>query len=118
VLRILGRPALSVRYDQIDAIAKNVAPRPKTRGSVRDDSHISCGIKTRYIAIGWIKQIAQAFRIDSPSVVVSSPSLKLVKIIIPSAAYSNESVDLSRIENAAIPIRDIASQDMFPNKDM
>jgi hypothetical protein len=113
-----GRPTLSVRYDQIDAIAKNVAPRLKDRGSVRVDIHWSCGTKTRYDAIGCMKQIAHVFLIESPSVVVSNPIRKLVKISIPSATYSIESSDLPRAENAARPINTMASQDMFPKSDM
>jgi hypothetical protein len=115
---IPGRPALSVKYDHIEDIPKNVAASPSSIGAVNDGSHWSCGTRTRNMAIGWIKHIAHAFLIDNPSVVVRSPNLKLVKIIIPSVTYMNESSGFAKTTFAAIPINEIASHDMLPNKDM
>ena len=70
VLSIPGLPALSVTNDHTLAIIKNVIPYPNPIGSLRIGSHMSCGISTKNIANGWIKQIAHAFLRLAPNVVV------------------------------------------------
>jgi len=77
---------------------------------------MSCGINTRNIASGCIKQIAQIFLILTPSVVVKIPILKLANKNIPNVIKNNDA-SFDKTKLASNPINRVAIHNKFEKSD-
>ena len=112
-----GLPARSVRYDHITAIRKNAPPYPKTSGFASMVLHESIGIITVNTATGCSMAMAHAFLAGTPNVVVSIPSLKATKIIIPIPTYCTGGASSESTLTAARPDNSIKAQRRLPYND-